>query len=266
MRQSEYLRELKECLETRVTPEELTDILSDYESFFISGREEGRTEDEISEELGSPAFLAKSLLEEYGENQSEQPVQCISSPGRRLCAYALDAVIAVIPALILSLVIGTIALPYLLFITYPSPAAGASAYLGYSAYESYSTYEVTSNSEIEGNGGRAFSQEIWKDGRKPGLSISISAVFGLLFYLFYSLGCTLLLRGQTIGKKFLHIKVKHSNTEPATRGAILCREFIGKLILNSIPIVPLISFFTILFTKEHRALHDMLAGTIVIDV
>lgn len=36
MKQSEYLRELKENLETRVSPAELKDILSDYESFFVS--------------------------------------------------------------------------------------------------------------------------------------------------------------------------------------------------------------------------------------
>jgi len=36
VKQHEYLRELKENLKSRITPEELEDILSDYESFFAS--------------------------------------------------------------------------------------------------------------------------------------------------------------------------------------------------------------------------------------
>lgn len=48
MKQFEYLNELKENLEGRLSPETIKDILSDYESFFVSGREEGKTDDEIS--------------------------------------------------------------------------------------------------------------------------------------------------------------------------------------------------------------------------
>jgi len=86
MKQREFLRELKENLESRISPEELEDILSDYESFFASGREEGKSDDEISEELGSPAFLAKSLLEEHGGKETIRQCKHISNPGRRLCA------------------------------------------------------------------------------------------------------------------------------------------------------------------------------------
>ena len=70
MKQSEYLRELKLNLESKIPPEELKDILSDYEGFFVTGREEGRRDDDISEELGSPALLARNLLEEYAGKQS----------------------------------------------------------------------------------------------------------------------------------------------------------------------------------------------------
>jgi uncharacterized RDD family membrane protein YckC len=82
----------------------------------------------------------------------------------------------------------------------------------------------------------------------------------------YSLGATLILRGQTIGKRLMRIKVRRSDTDPVTRGRIFSRELLGKILINSIPIVPFISIFTILLTKEHKALHDMLADTIVVEV
>jgi len=64
----------------------------------------------------------------------------------------------------------------------------------------------------------------------------------------------------------MHIKVMHSNKESAKRSSIFIRELLGKILINSIPIIPLVSLFTILFTKEHKALHDMLADTIVVEV
>ena len=104
MKRSEFLRELKLNLETKVTPEEWNDILSDYESFFLSGQEEGKTEEEITQELGSPAFLAQSLLE--GSQETKRRNKRIANPGRRMCAYVIDAIIAVVPALLLSLFMG----------------------------------------------------------------------------------------------------------------------------------------------------------------
>ena len=82
MKQSEYLRELKENLDGKFSPEALKDILSDYESFFVSGREGGKTDDEISGELGSPAFLAKSLLEEHADHKPDQTDKHVANPGR----------------------------------------------------------------------------------------------------------------------------------------------------------------------------------------
>lgn len=278
MKQSEYLRELKENLESRVSPEVLRDILSDYESFFISGREDGKSDDEISGELGSPAFLAKTLLEDHSGRVVSQMDISIANPGRRLCGYFIDVVIAIIPALITCFIIGrAFALPFLLFLTAPSPVAGASVYMGYVAFTEYSSSGVVTvvrsvSSEdgakeiYTGSGTETNSQSYLADEKKPGLIISILAGVSLIFYLFYSLICTLIFKGQTAGKKLMGIKIRRLNAEPAATGVIIARELLGKILINSIPLIPLISFFTILFTKEHKALHDMLAGTIVTDI
>ncbi|HHW00759.1 MAG TPA: DUF1700 domain-containing protein [Clostridiaceae bacterium] len=268
MKQQEYLRELKENLESRISPEELEDILSDYESFFVSGREEGKSDDEISEELGSPAFIAKLLLEEHTGKKTIQQCKHISNPGRRLCAYIIDAIISILPVLVIVLTMTrAFAVPYIMFLTYPSPLPGASIYLSYPAYTDLSeqsssgvvkTYVVKENGSTRDVGEINSTYSV-----KSRLPKYILANLGLAFYLFYSLVCSLLLKGQTIGKKLMRIKIRKSNADPATRGAIFYREFLGKILLNSIPIVPVISVFTILFTREHKALHDMLADTII---
>jgi len=267
MKKHEFLRELKENLESRLPPEELEDILSDYESFFESGREEGKSDDEISEELGSPAFLAKTLLEEHTAKETMQQRKHVCSPGRRLFAYVIDAVISVLPALIIALTMTrNLALPYMMFLIHPSPLPGASIYLSYPAYTSLTersssgvirTYVVTDGST------KTVSETNSTHNVKPKLLRSLIAYLGLAFYLFYSLVCSLILKGQTIGKKLMHISIRKSNTDPATGSTIFYREFLGKILLNSIPIIPIISIFTILFTREHKALHDMLADTII---
>lgn len=263
MKKFEYLSVLKENLEGKLPPEAIKDILSDYESFFLSGREEGKTDDEISTELGSPEFLSKSLLETQEEVQTDK---LIANPGRRLCAYLIDAVIAVLPFLIVTGILGSAIVSFLLLIQYPSPLVGALSSLAYNTYQVVTVTDTNTSTTISASEKENTVNSINKDIRRP-TPVSITfAIFGIAFYMLYSLVATLIFRGQTIGKKLMHIKVSHSGKVPLTKGSIIIREFLGKILINSIPIIPLISMFTILFTKEHKALHDILADTIVVEV
>lgn len=268
MKQFEYLDELKENLEGKLPPDTIKDILSDYEGFFVSGSEDGKTDDEISTELGSPAFLAKSLLATHEETQTAPLDKHISNPGRRLCAYFIDAVVAVLPVFVITCVLGSAMLSYILLILYPTPLVGALSYLGYATFEGYtiSQEHIDLNTSSHDTVSEAGAKNTSKDIRRPTSASITFAVFGLAFYMFYSLGAALIFRGQTVGKRLMHIKVRRSDTAPVTKGHIFNREFLGKILINSIPVVPLISLFTILFTKEHKALHDMLADTIVVEV
>lgn len=274
MKQFEFLRELKINLEGKLPPAELDDIISDYESFFAAGRDEGKSDDEISEELGSPAYLAKSLLGEYGEktygkgpNKSlKKLVKNTANPGRRLSAYLIDCVIATLPALLISLVLlANTFLPFMMFVTSPSPLAGAPVYLSYASYATLSNSTVITESSNGVDSTYVYRKGLdgeWKL-TEPNNSAQVFTVLSLAFYFLYSTICTLLLKGQTFGKKIMKIKVQRTNTERASGGTILTRELLGKVLINSIPIVPLISLFTILLTEENKALHDMLADTIV---
>lgn len=288
MKKSEYLRELKENLESKLSHEELNDILSDYESFFHAGKEEGKNDDNISNELGSPAFLAKSLIEGREESKIIQDKR-ITAPGKRFCAYFIDAVIAIIPVVVLTLIVlKSIALSTILFVSYPSPLLGTMAYTSYAVFETYtkestqgqilieeekifndseqnSTIDSTSNEGTdEVIGTNAYENSLVVN--RPNFMVRVTAIVGIVFYLLYSFVCTLLLKGQTIGKKIMNIKVKNTNLVSVSNGSIFFREFLGKILINSIPFVPIISIFTILFTSEHKALHDMLSDTIVSDL
>ncbi|EHQ90580.1 RDD family protein [Desulfosporosinus youngiae] len=277
MKQSEYLRELKENLEGKLAPETVKDILADYESFFLAGREEGKTDDEISDGLGSPAFLAKSLLEGQAATENGltvKPDKHIAHPGRRLCAYLIDAAIAFLPVLVLTSFLGSAIMSFYMFIFYPAPLSGASVFLSYAAYGEYKTTESypvevqvqpETNREIVREGG-SNPERVQKDFPKPTAVKIAAAWFALAFYLLYSLVATLLFRGQTVGKKLLRLKVRRSDTGPVSSGSIFLRELLMKTVINSIPLVPLISLVTILYSEEHKTLHDMLADTIVVNV
>lgn len=66
MRQIEFLYELKR--ELRTLPEDLVlDLLTDYEEHFQHGKENGKTEETICEELGSPKDVAEEYLYQYRE-------------------------------------------------------------------------------------------------------------------------------------------------------------------------------------------------------
>ncbi|MGG1140449.1 HAAS signaling domain-containing protein [Bacillus mycoides] len=64
MTKDKFLQQLNASLK-RLSEKERADILKDYEEHFTFGLEEGKTEEEITASLGSPAQIAKELLADY---------------------------------------------------------------------------------------------------------------------------------------------------------------------------------------------------------
>ncbi|NLH54225.1 MAG: RDD family protein, partial [Acholeplasmataceae bacterium] len=59
--------------------------------------------------------------------------------------------------------------------------------------------------------------------------------------------------------------VNRSNLEEASASRLIFREFVGRGLLETMLILPHIaSMFLVLFRKDSRSLHDLLAGTVVI--
>jgi len=96
-------------------------------------------------------------------------------------------------------------------------------------------------------------------------SDSASVLFGISFLAYYVLYAPLMLtfnRGRTLGKMALGIRVINYDGDPIGFPRALMREVPVKWILG---IIPLIDSLWPLWQKENRALHDLVAGTWVID-
>jgi len=66
MEKSRYLEELEKAL-GKLKSVEQADIISDFNEYFASGNKDGKTDEEISESLGPPAYIAVELLKAYTE-------------------------------------------------------------------------------------------------------------------------------------------------------------------------------------------------------
>lgn len=60
MNKDNYLKILKKHL-GQINNDERQDILNEYETHFLSGKQEGKSEEQISHELGNPKSIAKEL-------------------------------------------------------------------------------------------------------------------------------------------------------------------------------------------------------------
>ncbi|MGM0396054.1 MAG: DUF1700 domain-containing protein [Bacillota bacterium] len=73
MTRNEYLKELKSYL-NGLNENELREILLDYEEHFNIGRDKGKTDEEISSELGSPREVSDSILSTMDHNIKNEAV------------------------------------------------------------------------------------------------------------------------------------------------------------------------------------------------
>jgi uncharacterized membrane protein len=69
MTKQEFMNELERLIQAVPDKKE---VLYDYEEHFQIGSDDGKTEEEIAESLGSPKSIAKELLAEYHINQAKE--------------------------------------------------------------------------------------------------------------------------------------------------------------------------------------------------
>jgi len=67
----QFLLKLENSLK-KLPPQEREDILQDFEEHFAMGLEEGKTEEQIARDLGSPQSIAKDLVATYHVTQVEE--------------------------------------------------------------------------------------------------------------------------------------------------------------------------------------------------
>ena len=69
MTKKEFISQLKDTLEGMVPATVLHENIQYYEKYFYEKISEGKTEAEISEELGNPRLIGKSIIEANGNQQ-----------------------------------------------------------------------------------------------------------------------------------------------------------------------------------------------------
>ncbi|HEX3031585.1 MAG TPA: RDD family protein [Bacillota bacterium] len=88
------------------------------------------------------------------------------------------------------------------------------------------------------------------------IGVVISLVLAATYYVIIPLRTN----GQTIGKKIVRIRVKRLDEAPLTAWTLVLRELIGKVLSSA----TLMIGYLVALGKQKRALHDYLAGTIVV--
>lgn len=248
MRRNEFLTELRNGLVGRVSPAELEDILNDYRELFEEGLREGKTEEAICAEMGSPAETVQLILAErpssgHAASSGHAPfsghvastgqaavdqgeVQLYAPLYKRIAAALLDFLLSVLPLAF----IGNVANVIPIMIVWP-PAP-----LFYAVNPSPTTGMIT------------------------------AAYFCMCYYAFYHSLFLLLFKGQTPGKRWMRLRVVSQDGKRLGAMQIIGRELLGRLFINSITfgIGYLVSMIWSLLTREHKTIHDVIAGTRVI--
>lgn len=72
MNKREFLNELENALSGRLSEPDIREITSDYGDIFENGADNGKSEEDVAAELGSPAKIARTILEDGGEGRGPQ--------------------------------------------------------------------------------------------------------------------------------------------------------------------------------------------------
>lgn len=72
MRKEDFLEILKDYLKNSFSQEEIMEIVRDYEEYFVDGEIEGKSEIEIIASLGSPKEIAKELVAQSSDKNTNK--------------------------------------------------------------------------------------------------------------------------------------------------------------------------------------------------
>lgn len=287
MTREEYLRELQTGLEERLSEAETADIVAEYAGFFESGREEGRTEEDIAAALGSPAGLVRMLAgERDGRNGAPAVPPAMSfavfppraSLGRRAGAFLIDRLVVFLGLALLAVVT-------VLLLSAGAPSAHQEA-------PAVIEEHLQSDSAVRVEIGAivwypaffllAFlvpqmgipmilplilTSWIYPEAYKDELSLLFSLLLlGLLLSILYKPVLECLWNGRTLGKRLMGIRVAAPDGGKAGIGRLLVRELVGDLLLSSLSggVTTLVSIFTASIGREHKSVPDYIASSIVI--
>lgn len=271
MTQKEYLQELKFGLAGRLTETEIQDILDEYQGFFTDGIAEGRSEDEISGHLGSPAQLVRTLTEEksgtshtesVSQNTAETAGGYISKVtgtpfatlGQRIGAALIDRVFVLFVVILLCLtggIISSVSRPKTTLTSRNSFAVSYSSTPNAAVNKQPITGKASGGSTIgmiyifclasicfppELAGGAAlffaFFYPVSASASESTVSYTIVVLLIAAFLIVYKPVMESVWNGRTIGKRILGIRVASEDGSRAGAGSVFLRELIGDGLLG----------------------------------
>jgi Predicted membrane protein len=248
MNKKEFLNELENALYGKLSEADIREVTSDYGDIFDQGIAEGKSEEDVARELGSPARIARTIMEDGAEGteryvKKEASVTAgLASMPKRLGAYIIDGFL-----------LGAVAIGIFM-----------AALIPYSYHTVTSATEVSLSTNLSGAGAAVMHS----NGFFPRFAfMNIVIVFILLGV--FNLFTTIILwatNGYTPGKWLLGIRVvKTDGSKIGFLDAVL-RELIIKCIINSLlsGFLNLGSFIWGCVTDEHKTAHDLAAHTRVV--
>lgn len=302
MKKNEFLRELENALEGKLAQSDLLEVLSDYGDIFDNGLLEGKSEEEVSQEIGSPASIARTIIDDSAQRLDRKDQKIIKEDfsdlapmSKRLGAYLVDALTA---SLLLALLILFAFTPY----TTTSYTQEISLDQNGSLQEKIPQYKqritLDKNSRVK-------KAELFKDDKRiykgdlNGLeafidknnirtiqtketktyfnlaNMKIVTVLPIMFF-FLGMGFSNLLtafelwifKGYTLGKWLSKIRVVRVDNGRITFWDAFLRDGIMKCIGNAFTggILNIVSFLWGCAGPEHKTLHDLVTKTKVIHI
>ncbi len=258
MKKSEFLRELRYNLMGKISDDELENIIMDYDEIFESGKAENKTEDEISDMIGSPALVAKTILDEWPNNNTSKPGAESSYPvaplGRRVVAFIIDYILSLVP-LALLVIIGE-APRFVLFLILPMMMYNPVLPVFF-IFNSLHLFRPQPGVILHYSSSSPTVDTIH----------IILILAGFIFFWLYSTLAMIIMKDKTIGMRLMNIKVVKRDRTALRPIDVLVRQFIGKVLLASLTwnISYIVSFFWAVFSKANNTVHDKLAGTMVVE-
>ncbi len=281
MNKKEFLEELENALSGRMPESDVREVISDYGDVFNQGATDGKTDDEISKEIGSPAKIARTILEgttafdrdqnnngysggerqytDFQKNINEktskifdkviEPDQTVrleqlASMPRRLGAYVLDG-----------LLIGVLGIGLLMVLLAP---------VFFTRFTGANIIEVPFH-HMGGMGEMMFKTTAFAP-----RFFSMNIVTLVLMLGVFNIFTTIILwatNGYTPGKWMLGIRVIKLNGNKISFLDALLRELAIKCIVNSMlsGFLNVISFIWGCVTDDHKTVHDLAAQTRVVE-
>jgi len=121
MRRNDYLKQLHKHLK-HVNDNERQDIINEYDTHFYSGLQEGKSEEQIAEELGNPKQLARELNASAAIERAEQSNQVGDVSQAILAVMGLSILnffVILIPFIIILSIVFTFILTTISFVLSP---------------------------------------------------------------------------------------------------------------------------------------------------